>query len=411
MISVREALDCVLRDLPRIGAEQIPLTAARGRVLAAPVSAPFDVPPFRNSAMDGYAVRSADVAGAEAARPVRLRVLETIGAGSVATQTVIAGTAIRIMTGAPLPGGADAVVRVEDTEDAANDVDIRVAVAANSNVREAGEDLRAGELVLPPGRWLRPADVGLLASIGCAMVRVARRPRVAILATGDELVEVGESLRPGQIVNSNAYMLAAAVEEAGGAPLLMGIVRDDPGSLRAAFAEAFGADVVLSTGGVSVGSFDYVRPILRDLGYEERFWQVAQKPGRPLSFGRRGATPAFGLPGNPVSSLVCFYIYVLPALRAMMGMERLFLPNAMATMAEGMRKANGLTEFIRCTLEGPPDRYAARSTGTQSSGVLRSLSLGDALIIGPAEAVRLEAGEQVRVVMLAPDSGSTSAPF
>jgi molybdopterin molybdotransferase len=233
---------------------------------------------------------------------------------------------------------------------------------------------------------------------------------VAILATGDELVDLGQPLQPGQIVNSNAYMLAAAVEEAGGAPLLLGIIRDDLASLRAAFADAFAADMVLSTGGVSVGNFDYVRPILRDLGYDERFWQVAQKPGKPLSFGRRGETPAFGLPGNPVSALVCFYIYVLPALRAMMGMERLFLPSAVATMAERVRKAQGLTEFIRCTLDGSPDRYAARSTGTQSSGVLRSLSLGDALIVGPPEAGALESGEKVRVVLLAPEAGSVDAP-
>ena len=410
MISVREALDRVLEDLPRVGGEQVPLAAARGRVLAAPVRAPRDVPPFRNSAMDGFAVRSADVAAASAASPAVLRVLETVGAGSVATQPVAAGSAIRIMTGAPLPDGADAVVRVEDTADAPVGVAVRAAVGRGANVREAGEDMRAGELVLDAGRLLRPADIGLLASLGASMLRVARRPRVAILSTGDELVDLGEPLGPGQIVNSNAYTLAAAVEEAGAEPVHLGIVRDKPELIRAAFADAMTADMALSTGGVSVGSFDYVRQILGELGYQERFWKVAQKPGKPLTFGRCGRTPVFGLPGNPVSSLVCFYLYVVPALRTVMGLDRVHMASAAATLVEGVRKAPGLTEFVRCSLQGSPDDYRARSTGTQSSGALRSLSLGDALIVGPPDAAQLEAGARVRVVLLNAD-GVAGPPF
>src|SRR5215468_2837332 len=209
MISVRDALERVLDGLPRLGSEQVALTHARARVLAADIAAPRDVPPFRNSAMDGYAVRSADVATAAPARTVRLRVLETVAAGSVAGAPVREGTAIRIMTGAPMPDGADAVVRVEDTSEAGEMVEIRAAAGAGANVRHPGEDMRAGETVLVPGRVLRPADIGLIASIGLPMVRVARRARVAIIATGDELVDVGEPLGPGQIVNSNAYTLAA----------------------------------------------------------------------------------------------------------------------------------------------------------------------------------------------------------
>src|SRR5262245_29993960 len=267
MIGVRDALDLVLQGLPRLGSEQVALTAARGRVLAASIEAPRDVPPFRNSAMDGYAVRAADVAGAGPERALRLRVLETIGAGAVASQPVRAGTAIRIMTGAPMPEGADAVVRVEDTREAGDDVEVCAAVREGANVRHAGEDMRAGETVLEPGRMLRAADIGLIASLGLPMVRVARRARVAILSTGDELVDVGEALGPGQIVNSNAYTLAAAVEEAGGEPVCMGIIRDRPELIRAAFSEAVTADLVLSTGGVSVGSFDYVREMLTEIGY------------------------------------------------------------------------------------------------------------------------------------------------
>jgi molybdopterin molybdotransferase len=411
MISVRDALDRVLDGLPRTGAEQVALTAARGRVLAEALKAPRDVPPFRNSAMDGYALRSADVRTARRDAPVRLRVLETIGAGVVATQPVAPQTAIRIMTGAPMPEGADAVVKVEDTAEAGEAVDVGVAVGAAANVREPGEDVRAGETVLDAGRVLRPADIGLIASLGLPMLRVARRPEVAIVATGDELVDVGEPLGPGQIVNSNAYTLAAAVEEVGARPRLMGIARDRPELIRAAFAEAITADAVLSTGGVSVGSFDYVRRILGELGYAERFWKVAQKPGKPLTFGSCGRTPVFGLPGNPVSSLVCFYLYVLPALRTMMGLGKVHLPSTAATLAETVKKAEGLTEFVRCSLEGSPDDYRARSTGTQSSGVLRSLSLGDALIVGPPDTALLQAGARVRVVMLGSEAAAATPPF
>ena len=411
MISVREALDRVLDGLPRLGAQQVPLTAARGRVLAETIAAPCDVPPFPNSAMDGFAVRSADLALARADAPVPLRVLETVGAGSVAHQPVTAATAIGIMTGAPLPDGADAVVRVEDTSAAGDDVAIRVAPSPGSNVRHAGEDLRAGAIALRAGRLLRAADIGLAASLGRAVLRVARRPRVAILATGDELVDVGMPLGPGQIVNSNAYTLAAAVEEAGGEPLFAGIVRDRPADIRAAFAEAIGADLVLSTGGVSVGSFDYVRSILADLGYQERFWRVAQKPGKPLTFGWCGSTPVFGLPGNPVSSLVCFYLYAVPALRAMLGLERVHLPHALATLDEDLKTADGLTEFVRGVLAGSLDDLRVRSTGTQSSGALHSLSSGEALIVGPADTRLLTAGSRVRVVLLAADGGAATPPF
>jgi molybdopterin molybdotransferase len=411
MISVREALDQVLRDLPRLGGEQVVLTRAVGRVLAEGVRAARDVPPFRNSAMDGYAVRSADVGEASRERAVGLRVLETVGAGGVPSCSVAPETATRIMTGAPMPDGADAVVRVEDTMEADGFVEIRAGAKPGANVRQAGEDVRAGEVVLDRGRRLRPADIGLLASIGVPAIRVSCRPRVAILATGDELVDVGQPPGRGQIVNSNAYALAAAVEEAKGVPVMAGVVRDRPELIRAAFDEAFRADVVLSTGGVSVGSFDYVRSVLRELGVEERFWKVAQRPGKPLTFGIRDRVPVFGLPGNPVSSMVCFYVYVMPALRTMMGLERIHLPTTWATMAESVPKAPGLTEFIRCRLDGGPGDLRARSTGTQSSGVLRSLSLGDGLIVAPPQLSLLEEGSRVRVALLRSDEGSAQAPL
>lgn len=385
------------------------MTEAHGRVLHADVTACRDVPSFRNSAMDGYAVRAADLAAVEG--PIRLRVLETVAAGGVPSQPVTEGTATRIMTGAVVPEGADTVVRVEDTHESGEMVEIVAPPKSGANVRHPGEDVKMGDEVLRRGRLLRPTDVGLLASIGLATVEVGRRPRVAILSTGDELVDIGQPLGPGQIVNSNAYTLAAAVDEAGATPTVLGIIRDQPERIRGAFAEACRADVVLSTGGVSVGSFDYVRQILAELGYEEQFWRVAQKPGKPLTFGKVGHALVFGLPGNPVSSLVCFYLYVLPALRTMLGLEHVFLPTTTATMEETLRKADGLTEFVRCNLSGRPDDYRVRSTGTQSSGVLRSLSLGDGLLVGPAETTVLERGRRVQVLLLHSMLGCGEAPF
>jgi molybdopterin molybdotransferase len=400
MLSVRAALEIVLGDVRPLGAERVGLPSALGRVLAEPMRASRDVPPFRNSAMDGFALRAADTAGASAAAPVALRLLEVVAAGSVPQREVAAGTATKIMTGSPMPTGADAVVRVEDTEEQAGVVRIHVAVQPGACIREPGEDMRAGQLVLPAGHALRPADIGLLASLGAAVVRVHRRPEVAIVSTGDELVDLGEPLGPGQIVNSNAYTLAAAVEAAGGVPRVLGIVRDTVDDLTAVFAEALTSDLVLSTGGVSMGSFDLVRTTLSGLGVEERFWKVAQRPGKPVTFGMRERVPVFGLPGNPVSSLVCFYIFVQPVLRRMLGLERVHLPTVVARLGETVQTAPGLTEFVRCTLERDGESYVARPTGSQSSGVLRSMSLGQGLLVAPPDVEVLKVGTAVRVVRL-----------
>ncbi len=411
MVSVAEALRLVLEDLPVVGCERVVLSAARGRVLGEPVLATADIPPFRNSAMDGYAVRSEDLRGASERDPVVLRVVETVPAGAVPVRSVTSGTAIRLMTGSPVPEGADAVVRLEDARDEESAVRVAQPVAPGANIRAPGEDLQRGETVLPAGRVLRPADIGLLASLGMPIVTVRKRPRVAVVATGDELVDVGEPLAPGKIRDANTYTLAAAIAEAGGEPLQLGIVRDRPEAIRAVLRQALEADMVVTSGGVSVGKFDFVREVHRALGVREKFWGVAQKPGKPLSYGVCGRTPVFGLPGNPVSALVCFYLYVLPALRKQAGAERLFLPAAEAVAAEDISKARDLVEFVRCCLEGEPGHYQVRPTGAQSSGVLRSMSLGEALVVGPAGAAVLPAGSRVRILLLQADCASATPPF
>lgn len=405
MLAVRAALDCVLSCATPLAAERIALTAGLGRVLAEDIIADRDVPPFRNSAMDGYALRFADLGTAQTGLPIGA----TIPAGHLPSP-LAPGTAAAIMTGSVVPEGADTVVRIEDTHSVGGRVFVDVAPRAGANIRQAGEDLQCGQTVLTPGRRLSPADIGVLASLGQAMVMVHRRPSVAILSTGDELVDLGAPLPPGKIANSNAYQLAAAVEEAGGEAHILGIVRDTPEATRAAFAAAMSADVVLSTGGVSMGTFDLVRAALADLGAHEHFWKVAQKPGKPLAFSTCASTLLFGLPGNPVSTLVCFYLYVLPVLRRLLGRSDLHLPTTEAVVGTEIRTAASLTEFVRCALDGPPHALQARTTGNQSSGVLRSMSLCDGLLIAPPGNGVLAAGERARVLLL--NGGATAeAPF
>jgi molybdopterin molybdotransferase len=407
MLSVREALDAVLGAVGPLGVERSGLLGAVGRVLGEDVRSDRDVPGYRNSAMDGFAVRHDDLERA----PARLRVIGLSAAGGRPAPEVGPGEAVKIMTGAPLPAGADTVVRVEDTKTEGEAVVVESAPAPAANVRLPGEDVRRGDLVLEGGRRLSPADIGVLASVGRALVLVRQRPRVAILSTGNELVEADEPVAPGQVVNSNAYALAAAVAETGGVPVPLAIARDTPDEIRAAFLEAARHDAILSTGGVSVGEFDYVKAAMDEVGVRRLFWRVAQKPGKPLTFGTLAGRPYFGLPGNPVSSLVCFYLYARPALRRMMGLAALHLPSVEATLAHDLKKAEGLTEFVRCRLERRDGSLVAHSTGTQSSGVLRSMSAGQGLIVGAAEVSRLAAGAKVRVILLDNEPASADPPF
>lgn len=412
MISIAEAIAQVLSAVVPLAVEEVGIASARGRVLAADVVAAFDIPPFANSQMDGFAVRSADLAGASEGSPGRLRLVGTIAAGDRPDGVVGPGETIRIMTGGAIPEGADAVVKVEDTTIEGATVVLRHAPLTREFVRPAGEDIRAGQRVLEAGRVLRPADVGLVASLGLPTVQARVRPRVAVLATGDELVELGRPLGPGQIHNSNAYTLAAAVEETGGIAVVFPIVRDSREALRAAFAAARGFDAVLSTGGVSVGDFDFVKEIMDEQGLERRFWQVAQKPGKPITFAARDGQLWFGLPGNPVSSLVCFDLYVAPALRRALGMQDVFAPTVDVVMESAVRTAKGLCELVRCTLRPDGARLLASPTGTQSSGALRSLSLADCLVISPPGVGELGAGASAKALRIGPvHAPSRSHPF
>jgi molybdopterin molybdotransferase len=385
--------------------------AALGRVLAEEIHSPRDIPGFDNSAMDGYAVRAADVASASEAKPARLEVLETVAAGMMPSRQVAAGQAVRTMTGAPIAAGADVIVPVERTRAEGNIVEVMSSAQAGAFVRPRGEDLRRDELVMLAAKTLGPSDLGMLASLNRAMVDVWRRPRVAIVATGDELVDVDQVPTGAQIVNSSAYALAGAIREAGAEPVMLKVARDRPEEVRARLAEALAFDVVVSTGGVSVGQFDHVKVVLDELGLRQLFHGVAQKPGRPLKFGTIGGRPIFGLPGNPVSTMVCFYLYVRPALLRMGGATRTGLPRVVVRCATDIPVAANLTEFVRVRLERRDGEIFAALTGNQGSGVLSSLSRADALLIGPASVNLLRAGDQATVLLLALDAAVDCEAF
>ncbi len=322
LTSIEEARTRVLAEARPLAVESRPLADALGMVVGEEIVAPHSVPPFDNSGMDGFAVRAADTVEATAGSPVRLIIGETIAAGHVATRPLGPDEAARIMTGAPVPEGADAVVEQEVTEEADGQVLLRDPVKPGRNIRRAGEDVGAGERVLAPGSVLGPAEIGLIASLGYATVQVHRRPRVAIISTGSELVEVGRDLGPGQIRNSNSYSLRAQCQQLGIEPIMLGIVPDDYDTTRRLMEEGLKYDVLLTSGGVSVGKFDFVKDVQDELGVERRLWGVAMKPGKPLAFGVRDETLVFGLPGNPVSVMVSFELFVRPALLRLMGLSQ-----------------------------------------------------------------------------------------
>jgi molybdopterin molybdotransferase len=401
----RRALDAVA---PIDRTERVAVDACAGRVLAADVTAPFDVPPHDNSAMDGFAVRTADLTGDA---PHRLRVAQVLPAGRTADRPVGPGEAVKIMTGAPLPPGADAVIMVERTEESGGCVVLQETPDPGRHVRPAGEDVRAGARVLPRGRALSPADAAVIASLGIARVEVYERPRLACLATGDELVAPGEPLGPGRIHDSNSTLMASLAREAGLAPVTLGVVRDDPTATRDRLREGLEADALMTSGAVSVGERDFVLPALREMGFEPLFHGVRMRPGGPVLFGLLERRPFFGLPGNPTSSLMAFQFIARPALWKLAGRaDPLPVPLAIR-LVETVRKAAGRNLWFRALVTQEEGSLVARSAGPQGSGILSTSIRANAVLDLPEEADEVPAGTVVPGYLMGPlPAGAPSSP-
>ncbi len=420
MISVEEARARILARFAPLEAVAAPLHEALGQVLARDAVAGFDVPPLANTSMDGYAVRAADTAGASPSSPRRLRAVGYLPAGSVYGGEVGPGEAVRIMTGAPIPAGADAIVPFEETdeeeqaarwEDAPRpEVRIDVAARPGANVRPAGEDVRAGETVLAAGTILGPSQIGVLASLGLGSAEVVRRPRVAVLSTGDELLRPGEPRRPGAIYDSNAFSLAAMVREIGGEPRVLGVAGDSVEALTARVREGLrGADLLVTSAGVSRGDFDVVKDVLAREG-EIGFWTVRMRPGKPLAFGafeagegaKRRTVPHLGLPGNPVSAMMTFELFGRPALYAMLGKPDAWeRPRVRAVALERIARPDERRFYARAIVErGADGGHRARLTGPQGSGVLTSFALANGIAVVPEEIEAIEPGEECDVMLI-----------
>jgi molybdopterin molybdotransferase len=394
--SVREASELILAAIKPLPSVALPLRDALGLVLAEDVVSPIEHPPWDNSSMDGYAVRAADIARAGKHAPVVLPVLETVRAGQRPSRSVESGTAIRVMTGAPVPEGADSVIRVEDTDGGEARVAINDARDTGRNVRPRGEDLRAGEVAVSAGTVIGPAQLGVLASVGAATVKVHRRPRVAILASGDELVDLdrfAEVQRGDRIVTSNSYTIGANVWAAGGEAIDLGIVRDDPASYAEHMAGAHGMDLLITSGGVSVGAFDFTKDVLKSLGAELRLWRVLMRPGAPLGFGTLHGMPWLGLPGNPVSTMVTFELFARPVIRRLRGERQVFRRTIDVRLREDVSIAAPLTHFMRAIVKWEDGVAWAQLTGPQGSGLLTSMSRANALLVVPPDRTTMRAGE------------------
>src|SRR5262247_1429541 len=394
MLTVEEALSAILDRVQPLGSERVEILSALGRVLADPIVSRREIPPWPNSSMDGYAVRSADTG-----RGVALRVVGRIEAGSVPARSVSTGEAMRIFTGAPLPDGADAVIPQEDVDAVNGRIDLKGAVDRAAYVRLAGADVRVGDRVLEPGIVLSAAEIGLLATLGHSQVRVYRRPRVAILSTGNELADLGSEPGPGQIPNTNTYSLTAQVLEAGGEPASLGVAPDRLETIAERVTGARDADVLVSSAGVSVGDLDLVRKALMEAGAELHLWQVSMRPGKPITFGSLAGHPVFGLPGNPVSAMVTFELFVRPALLKMSGRRRTTRPRVHARALTVIANPGNRRGYLRVRLERDVEGLGARLTGEQGSAILRSMVIADGLaVIEPDTTVAV--GAKLEVILL-----------
>lgn len=396
MLSFEQARQVILENITPSGAEQVDLVDAVGRVLADDVVAPWDMPLWDNSAMDGYAVRMADCLEI----PRKLMVTGYIPAGEKGVGVEVKpGCAVKIMTGAPVPAGADAIVPVEETaETSGEQVAIQASVSKHQHIRFRGEDVREGQLVIAAGTIIRPPEVSMLVSFGRPRVQVFQRPVVAVLSTGDELIDVGRTPAVGEIVNSNTLALAAAVREAGAIPRIIGIARDNLESHRAKLKEGLKADMLITSAGVSAGDRDLVRVVLEELGVKQVFWKIGIKPGKPTAFGIKDGKPVFSLPGNPVSSLITFEEFVRPALLRMMGQRQVLRPTFKAILRDDIRnKESDRTVLLRIRLEREEGRYYAATSGEQQTGLLKTMVNAAAIAVIPAGRGFMSAGEEVDV--------------
>lgn len=401
MIKVDEALDIVLGSLKVPEAETVKLLQALRRILAEDVYTGFDIPGFDNSAMDGYALRSSDTTGATEANPKVLEIIEAIKAGFLPSKTISQNQATKIMTGAPIPKGADSVVKVEATQgDGKNRVKIFAQVKNELNVRRSGEDFKKGELALSKGTMITPACLGILASIGKSNLRVFKKPRVAILATGDEIVDVEDTFLKGKIRSSNTYTLYSQIIESGALPKNLGIVSDDPYQLRMKIEEGLDCDMILTSGGVSMGEYDFVKVVLEEMGADIKFCKVAMRPGKPLIFGLIDGKPIFGLPGNPVSSMIGFEVFVKPAIFKMLGRANWDKKEVEALLEEDVQKKKGLKYFLRAQTRWENGVYLTHQAGPQGSGILKSMAIANSLMILPQDQEFLGKGTKVKVRFL-----------
>ncbi len=413
-LAARDAALTILEHVSRQPSLRVPLDDALDSVLAQDVASPLDLPAWTNSAMDGYAVRAADIRGARRDAPVRLRVVDAIPAGHFPARRLGAGEAARIFTGAPLPEGADTVVRQEDTDQGGEVAAIFDDRDAGVNIRLTGEDLRRGEIVLRAGTVLGPAELGVLASMAVAHPLVFRRPRVAILGGGDEIVDIDqpeEILSGRKVASSNSHTLVALVRRAGGEPVNLGIARDTPESVRAHLARGLDCDLIVTTAGISVGEHDHLRSVLDAMGAEQKFWKLRMRPGAPVGFGLLGGIPWIGLPGNPVSTMVTFELFVRPAIRQMAGHELPFRQAVVVRAAEPINLKPKLQHFLRGIVSGPEGERLARLTGPQGSGILTSMVRANALLVIPEGQHETPAGAELLAIRLDDPAHQALPPF